>query len=76
MEILLNCILWYVIIWICCFGYVILDEYLVIRKYGRNDYEKFKPYDYKANLFITAMWPLLILISIYVFVKHYILKKD
>lgn len=76
MEILLNCILWYFIIFVCLFICVIGDEYLVIKKYGRETYNKFKPYDYKTNLLITGIWPIIFVIGVYIFIKHYILKKD
>lgn len=76
MDIFLNCVIWYFIIFVCLFIWAMVDDYLVLRKYGKETYQKFKPYDYKLSLFLTSIWLFIFIIGIYVFIKHYIFKKD
>lgn len=76
MGIILNCLLLYFIIFICLFIWTLIDDYIVLKKYGKETYQKFKPYDYKVNLFLTSIWLFIFIFGIYVFIKHYIFKKD
>ena len=66
MEVLKIIAIIYFIVLFNMFIYAILDDYLIIRKYGKETFHKFSPYDYKTHLLISAVWPVLFVVGIFI----------
>lgn len=75
MEILINLLLCYVVVFVIIVSVLMFDDYNTIRKYGKHTFNKFSPYSYKHYMVIASVWPILLLVGIYILFKEYILKK-
>lgn len=75
MEILINLLICYVVVFVIIVGVLMFDDYNTIRKYGKHTFNKFSPYSYKHYMVIASVWPIIAIVSIYVFFKEYIFKK-
>ena len=73
MEILINLLICYVVVFVIIVGVLMFDDYNTIRKYGKYTFNKFSPYSYKHYMVIASVWPFLAAFGIYIFIKHYIL---
>lgn len=69
MEVLKIIAIIYFIVLVGVFFYGMVDDYLTMRKYGKETFHKFSPYDYKTHLLIGVVWPILFVVGIFIFIE-------
>lgn len=70
MQIFLYTVMIYVIVligWVC---YYLIDDYFYYRKYGNYTANKFKLFNVKLLLTVGSLWPILLIVFIYLGIKN------
>jgi Ca2+/Na+ antiporter len=69
MQIFLYLFLIYVIVLIGYVCYYLIDDYFYYRKYGNYTANKFKLFNVKLAFTIGSVWPIVLIVFIYLVIK-------
>lgn len=71
MEVLSEILFWYITIAICVYTWLMIDDYLLIKKYGKETFNNFSPLDFKAHIAISILWPIFLMFGVFILFQKF-----